>query len=75
MKTQNKIFPGHFRPLGLAILLATTMTGRSQTVLSQGHTDIGIAYDVPLNEWDMHVHDHDHDIEYSPATNALLFVK
>jgi surface-anchored protein len=74
MKTQNKI-PAGYCLLTLAILLAAAATVRSQTVLSQGHTDIGIAYDATLNEWDMHVHDHDNDIEYSPATNALLFVK
>ena len=43
MKTQNRIFSGHFRQLGLAILLAAAPNGRSQTVLSQGHTDLGIA--------------------------------
>jgi surface-anchored protein len=74
MKNTN-LFTGHIRSLGLAALLASGLTLQAQTVLYQGHTDIGIAYDSTLNEWDMHVHDHDHDIEYSPPSTALLFVK
>jgi len=69
------MFTGHIHQLGLAGFLATGLAVQAQTTLSQGHTDIGIAYDPTLNAWDMHVHDHDHDIEYSPATDALLFVK
>lgn len=75
MKTNVNSSIGRIRQLGLAALLTTSLASQAQTTLYQGHTDIGIAYDTTLNEWDMHVHDHDNDIEYSPATNALLFVK
>lgn len=61
--------------LGLASLLATALTGQSQTPLTSGHADVGIDYDEVLNEWNLHIHDEENNVEYSPPTNAILVVK
>ena len=75
MKNQTTQFIGHIRQLGLAALLTTGLATQAQTPLYTGHTDVGVAYDETLNEWELHVHDEENDVEYFPATDALLFVK
>lgn len=40
-------------------------------VLTEGHADVGIAYED--GEWNLHIHDEAHDEEYAPG-QALLFV-
>jgi hypothetical protein len=75
MKNHTSLTTSHIRQLGLAALLASSLAAPAQTPLSQGHTDIGIAYDGLANEWELHVHDEVNDAEYFPATDALLFVK
>jgi surface-anchored protein len=63
------------RRLGLALLLTSGLAVVGQTPLTQGHVDVGLAYDEGENEWELHVHDEATDAEYFPATDALLFVK
>ncbi len=75
MKTKLNQLVRHGRQLGLAALLLTATLLRAQPVLTEGHTDVGIDYDVSLNEWDLHIHDEVHDVEYSPPSEALLLVK
>jgi len=74
MKTPTSHHQKHIRLLGLATLLATGLTLPAQTPISSGHADVGIDYDANENAWNLHVHDEENDIEYSPATEALLFV-
>ena len=74
MKPRTHTETGRVRLLGLAALAATGLTLQAQTPIYSGHTDVGIAYDETLNEWDLHVHDEENNIEYSPATNALIYV-
>jgi surface-anchored protein len=74
MKLQAKHHTGHIRQLGLAALLATGLTLQAQTPIYNGHVDLGVAYDELASEWDLHVHDEENDIEYSPATDALVFI-
>lgn len=75
MKNQTSQIIGRIRQLGLAALLATGLTTQAQTTLYDGHTDIGIDYDSALDEWNLHVHYEATDTEFSPPTDALLFVK
>lgn len=75
MKKQKTQIIGHIRQLGLAALLTTGLASQAQTTLYDGHTDIGIDYDSALNEWNLHVHYEVTDTEYSPPSDALLFVK
>lgn len=65
----------HWRQLGLAIAMTCTTNARCQSLLTEGHTDVGIDYDAGANLWDLHIHDEVHGVEYSPPSDALLFVK
>lgn len=71
-RTQTK---GRICQLGLVALLTTGLSSQAQTPLQDGHTDVGIDYDEMLNEWNLHVHHEGTDTEYSPPTDAVLFVK
>ncbi len=75
MKKQNPQIIGHIRQLGLAALLTTGLASQAQTPLYTGHTDVGIDYDETGNVWNLHVHDEETNTEYSPPSDALLFVK
>jgi surface-anchored protein len=77
MKTRKNIrqIASHAPVAAVAILMGLATASRAQTPLSEGHTDIGIAYDPLLNEWELHVHHEETDTEYFPATDALLLVK
>ena len=68
-----KTNPRHISLLG-GLLAASTFTTHAATLLEQGHTDIGAAYDVGSDTWDLHVHDEFNDIEYAPE-DAVLVVK
>jgi surface-anchored protein len=65
---------GHIRQLGLAALMTAGLTTQAQTSLYTSHTDIGIDYDNDLDAWNLHVHYEVTDTEYSPPTEALLWV-
>ncbi len=75
MKNQNTQITGRICQLGLAALLTTGLTVQAQTPLYTGHADVGLAYDVDANEWELHVHDGESDVEYFPATDARLMVR
>ncbi|MCL4789304.1 MAG: choice-of-anchor M domain-containing protein [Verrucomicrobia bacterium] len=75
MKNQTSQIIGRIRQLGLAALLTTGLASQAQTTLYDGHTDVGIDYDETLNAWNLHVHYEVTDTEYSPPSDALLFVK
>ena len=75
MKKATTPLIGRIRQLGLAALLTTGLASQAQVIMSQGHTDIGFAYDPMADEWELHVHDHDNDIEHFPATDVLLYVR
>lgn len=74
MKKQNMQIIGRIRQLGLAALLTTGLTTQAQTPLYTGHTDVGVDYDEDVNEWNLHVHYEVTDTEYSPPSEALLYV-
>ncbi|MDX1952396.1 MAG: choice-of-anchor M domain-containing protein [Verrucomicrobiota bacterium] len=65
----------NYRPLAKIGMLAicTAAAGSvpsfSQTVLSTGHADVGIAYE--LGAWNLHVHNHATEEEYSPSEAIL----
>lgn len=63
MKTSKLIL---LATLGSGLVLSGT---RAQTVLSAGHTDIGLAYED--GAWDLHVHSHESDTEYAPDEAIL----
>jgi surface-anchored protein len=75
MKNQTYPIIGRIRQLGLAALLTTGLASQAQTPLYVGHTDVGIDYDETVNSWNLHVHYEVTGTEYSPPTDALLFVK
>ncbi len=75
MNNQTSQIIGRIRQLGLAALLTTGLASQAQTTLYDGHTDVGIDYDETGNAWNLHVHYEVTDTEYSPPTDALLFVK
>ncbi len=75
MKTQTDEITGRIRQLGLAALLTTGLATQAQTTLLDGHVDVGVDYDESLNAWNLHVHDEATASEYSPPTDAVLFVK
>lgn len=51
-------------------LLCIGSLAMSQTILSSGHIDLGLAY--PGGVWEPHVHAHDGDLEFAPD-EALLY--
>ncbi len=75
MQIKHNQFIGRIRQLGLAALLATGLASQAQTTLYDGHTDVGIDYDNDFDAWNLHVHYEVTDTEYSPPSDALLFVK
>ncbi|MFO1487397.1 MAG: choice-of-anchor M domain-containing protein [Verrucomicrobiota bacterium] len=75
MTKPNSSLIGRIRQLGLAALLTTGLTSQAQSILYDGHTDVGIDYDSALNAWNLHVHHEVTDTEYSPPSDAVLFVK
>jgi surface-anchored protein len=56
------------RPLGLALVMATTISLKAQTLLESGHADLGVLYQQ--NAWDLHVH-HEDLGEFDPGEVIL----
>ncbi|MFN0069161.1 MAG: choice-of-anchor M domain-containing protein [Limisphaerales bacterium] len=50
--------------VSLLAALGAAPAPRATTILTEGHADIGIAYEN--GAWDLHVHDEENDIEYAP---------
>ncbi|MBP9900961.1 MAG: choice-of-anchor M domain-containing protein [Verrucomicrobiota bacterium] len=71
MKKQNTQIIGHIRQLGLAALLTTGLASQAQTYLWEGHTDVGIVYE--LGAWNLHIGRHDDipPMEYAPNEAVL----
>ncbi len=44
----------------------------AQSLITNSHVDIGFAYED--GAWDLHLHDETYDVEYSPPSDAVLFV-
>jgi surface-anchored protein len=61
-------------PLLIGLLASSSLILHAQTILSQGHVDIGIAYED--DAWDLHVHDESEPppggTEYEPDEVILL---
>jgi surface-anchored protein len=55
----------------MAIFGLSLSIGTAQVTLSNGHADIGIAYEN--HSWNLHVHDEVNDIEYAPS-EALFHI-
>jgi surface-anchored protein len=57
--------------LGLAALLAAALNLNAQTVLTNGHTDVGIVYED--DAWNLHIGQHEADppAEYAPQEAVL----
>ncbi|HMP82093.1 MAG TPA: choice-of-anchor M domain-containing protein [Verrucomicrobiota bacterium] len=72
MKTQIELqkFRNSLAPLALAALMTTGVSTQAQTPITEGHVDIGIAYED--GSWDLHVHDEENDIEYEPVDAVLV---
>lgn len=64
---------GWVGPLGLAAALAIGLNAAAQTILWEGHTDVGIVYEG--NAWNLHIGRHDDipPVEYAP-NEAILGV-
>jgi surface-anchored protein len=73
MKKHNNRTIGHICQLGLAALLTTGLASQAQTTLWEGHTDVGVVYE--LGAWNLHIGRHDDipPMEYAP-TEAILGV-
>ena len=73
MKNQNSQIIGRIRQLGLAALLTTGLASQAQTYLWEGHTDVGIVYE--LGAWNLHIGQHEAipPMEYAP-NEAILGV-
>lgn len=71
MKNQNTQIIGRIRQLGLAALLTTGLASQAQTYLWEGHTDVGIVYE--LGAWNLHIGRHDDvpPMEYAPHEAIL----
>ena len=71
MKKQNTRIIGHIRQLGLAALLTTGLASQAQTTLWEGHTDVGIVYE--LGGWNLHIGQHEATppMEYAPNEATL----
>jgi len=52
------------------LLSAGLLSAQAQTVLTNQHVDIGIAFED--GAWDLHVHDETNDVEYDPDDAVLL---
>lgn len=66
MKNQTTQITGRIRQLGLAALLTTGLASQAQTILTNQHADIGVAYEGGL--WNLHIHNETDGIEYSPPS-------
>jgi surface-anchored protein len=66
MKKPNTQIIGRIRQLGLAALLTTGLASQAQTILTNQHADIGVAYED--GAWNLHIHNETQDIEYSPPS-------
>jgi surface-anchored protein len=71
MKNTNTPIIGHIRQLGLAALLTTGLASQAQTYLWEGHTDVGIVYE--LGAWNLHIGQHEAipPMEYAPNEAVL----
>lgn len=58
--------------LGVAASVSLVHMASAQTVLTEGHVDIGLGYESP-RMFDPHVHDEETDTEYAPD-EALFYV-
>jgi surface-anchored protein len=67
----NSFSPASVGQLGLAALLAAALNLNAQTVLTNGHTDVGIVYED--DAWNLHVGQHEADppAEYAPREAVL----
>ena len=65
------IHPAAIRQLGLAVALAASFNAAAQPVLTEGHTDVGIVYE--LGAWNLHIGRHDDlpPMEYAPDEAIL----
>ncbi len=63
--------PASVGQLGLAALLAAALNLNAQTVLTNGHTDVGIVYED--DAWNLHIGQHEADppAEYAPKVAVL----
>lgn len=59
-------------PALAACALSALPAAQAQSLITHSHVDIGFAYED--GAWDLHLHDETYDIEYSPPSEAVLFV-
>ncbi|MEI8042933.1 MAG: choice-of-anchor M domain-containing protein [Verrucomicrobiota bacterium] len=73
MKKQKNRTIGHICQLGLAALLTTGLASQAQTTLWEGHTDVGVVYEI--GAWNLHIGQHEATppMEYAP-NEAILGV-
>jgi surface-anchored protein len=66
MKNKNTQIIDRIRQLGLVVLLTAGVESQAQSILTNQHVDIGVAYEE--GAWNLHIHNETEDIEYSPPS-------